>query len=1184
VIERLEDRFALAAPVAVNDAYSVVGGRSLESTASSALPAGAVVWRTQDGGNGHAYLSVAAPGGISWTSARDAAIAMGGHLATITSVGENNFIRANLPLVRGWIGGFQDHNSPSYSEPAGGWTWITGEPWGFTHWIATEPNEFIAAEDYLEIETNAEHRWNDITNVNSYTMGYYVEFPISKRGVLANDIDIDGDALTATLVSNASNGALNLNVDGSFAYTPEVGFIGTDSFTYRASDGLLDSNVATVTITVREDLPPVAADDAYSVIHGRSLEAISLPAGAVVWHTQDGGNGHAYFLVPAPSGITWTSARNAAIAMGGHLATITSAAENDFVRAELPAASGWIGAFQDHNAPSYSEPDGGWTWVTGEPWAFTHWDAGEPNETPAGEDYVHTWSNGERRWNDLRDIVSKLTTSYYVELSAATVLFNDTDADGDVLSATLVSNVTNGTLNLSSEGSFTYTPNSGFIGVDTFTYRANDGLSDSNVATVTIQVSTPALPVAVDDSYHMAQGRTLTGDALANDLNPYGVAITATLLSSPNHGTLAFASDGKFSYTPATGFTGADLFTYQLQNAAGQSSPATVRITIARTITPDFVVPLIPVTTPIPGVSSSYVALPFAGGFYFVGGFFGTVDFDPGPGVSALSSTGFQDAFIALYTPEGLVWVRQIGGADYERVRSMAVDRDGNVYVKGDSDAGPVSFGGTIVATQPLSLFFVKLDLNGDFSWIITPTGTRNNRSLAVDDTSEDRSQWSVYTVPLEPAETVGNIPYYTKLSAQTGQIIDTLEYIPLDPRDSYVMEDVFVDDRGLVTTVGYSVYYLGDAATGGTEITRWDNNFNILWSGGFPGTAQQRKQQVVVDAQGNTYVEAIFRGTVGFTPPDHLHDVASRGTGSNAYVSALDDAGNWKWATVLGSTETVEGAQIALALDATGNILTAGRFWGVADFGNIQLVSAGGWDAYVAYLDRTDGEVLGAWRMGGISTSYDFTGSVGTDAEGNTIAEFGVGDAAEVPTGETLTRGQYILKFRAASTTPVQGDITGDGRIDRDDVAIAAARFGSPVFIGAAGGDFDGDGRLSLFDVAILQQNLTLIAAPSPQPVASSPSMGLGRSGTGLVETRSIAHARSRAEMLSWLTHLHNGALDGAKLRGSKRARESPRQVQATVDRVLAQTESWDAPRKRAGPLRASRVTKKAPATPAIN
>ena len=69
-------------------------------------------------------------------------------------------------------------------------------------------------------------------------------------GILANDTDVDGDPIHALLVSGTTNGGLTLNADGTFSYMPNANFNGTDTFTYKANDGLLDSNNATVTITI----------------------------------------------------------------------------------------------------------------------------------------------------------------------------------------------------------------------------------------------------------------------------------------------------------------------------------------------------------------------------------------------------------------------------------------------------------------------------------------------------------------------------------------------------------------------------------------------------------------------------------------------------------------------------------------------------------------------------------------------------------------------------------------------------------------------------------------------------------------------------------------------------------------------------------------------------------------------
>lgn len=94
-------------------------------------------------------------------------------------------------------------------------------------------------------------------------------------GVLANDTDVNGDALQALLVNNPSHGTLSLNADGSFSYTPGAGYTGTDTFTYQTSDGHASSNVATVNITVSNNAP-VATDDNYTMVRNHIL-SISAP-------------------------------------------------------------------------------------------------------------------------------------------------------------------------------------------------------------------------------------------------------------------------------------------------------------------------------------------------------------------------------------------------------------------------------------------------------------------------------------------------------------------------------------------------------------------------------------------------------------------------------------------------------------------------------------------------------------------------------------------------------------------------------------------------------------------------------------------------------------------------------------------------------------------------------------------
>ena len=179
-------------------------------------------------------------------------------------------------------------------------------------------------------------------------------------------------------------------------------------------------------------------------------------------------------------------------------------------------------------------------------------------------------------------------------VNAPGVLGNDTDADNDPLTAVLQNDVSNGTLSLSPNGSFIYQPNGGFSGADGFTYVANDGTDNSNVATVTINVAGPGNtpPVANDDVYQTAFNTPLNVPApgvLGNDTDANGDALTAALQSNPSNGTLnSFSTNGAFSYTPNTGFTGTDSFTYLANDGLANSNVASVTITVLPPVGGDF--------------------------------------------------------------------------------------------------------------------------------------------------------------------------------------------------------------------------------------------------------------------------------------------------------------------------------------------------------------------------------------------------------------------------------------------------------------------------------------------------------------------------------------------------------------------------------------------------------------------
>lgn len=361
---------------------------------------------------------------------------------------------------------------------------------------------------------------------------------VTAPGVLVGDVDPDGDSLTATVVTGPAHGALLLNANGSFTYTPAGNYNGSDSFTYKVNDGQVDSSVATVVLTVGAvNDAPVAILDSYSATEDATLN-VTAP-GVLANDTDVEGAA----LVP-------TLVRNA---LHG---TVTLRADGSF---DYVPTANYSGA----DSFTYAVSDGSLSSLP----VTVNLNVAGVNDAPTavGNSYAAT-----------EDVV--------LSVPAPGVLAGDTDPDGNALRAILVTAPTRGTLTLNINGSFVYTPTANLNGPDTFTYKANDALVDSNVVTVTINVAAVNdTPVAVADSYSTNQNSPLVvppRGVLNNDTDGDGDVLTATLVTGPAHGTLTLNADGSFSYTPTTGYNGPDSFTYRAADATLTSAVTTVSLTV----------------------------------------------------------------------------------------------------------------------------------------------------------------------------------------------------------------------------------------------------------------------------------------------------------------------------------------------------------------------------------------------------------------------------------------------------------------------------------------------------------------------------------------------------------------------------------------------------------------------------
>ena len=159
------------------------------------------------------------------------------------------------------------------------------------------------------------------------------------------------------------------------------------------------------------------------------------------------------------------------------------------------------------------------------------------------------------------------------------------DPDGDPITAQLVSGPTNGTLTLNPDGSFTYTPNTHYVGPDSFTYTWSDGIATSEVAMVRIDVYNGA-PGGRAAYFVVKGGQTLRGQLGGHD--PDGDSITYILVSPPEHAEVSedgsmnfeFTPDGIFYYRPAPEFAGVDVFRYAVSDGVTSSEVFQVSIVV----------------------------------------------------------------------------------------------------------------------------------------------------------------------------------------------------------------------------------------------------------------------------------------------------------------------------------------------------------------------------------------------------------------------------------------------------------------------------------------------------------------------------------------------------------------------------------------------------------------------------
>lgn len=362
-----------------------------------------------------------------------------------------------------------------------------------------------------------------------------------------------------------------------------------------------------------------------------------------------------------------------------------------------------------------------------------------------------------------------------------------------------------------------------------------------------------------------------------------------------------------------------------------------------------------------------------SGNVYTTGAFSGTTDFDPGVGIFTLTPSGGIDAYVSkldasrnfvwakLFGSSGIdggqdialdaagdvysllslgntnyiyklsaagstVWIKNIGGTG----ESITLDASGNIYVSGgfagssDFDPGAGSFTMTAAGTD---IFVSKLDPSGTFIWAKKMGGTGSDASYGV------------------AVDASGNV-------CITGGFSGTAD---LDP--------------------GAGSYTVSSGGMGDIFISKLDASGNFVWATAMGWYANDLGYSIACDGAGNIYTTGNYVGTVDFDPGAGTYFLSGS---ASAFVLKLNASGTFGWA------KNVGGAPQSIALDAAGNVYTAGGFLGTEDFdpgvGTYTLTSAGNYDGYISKLNAS-GNFVYAGAFGG--ADYDICFGLALSAAG---------------------------------------------------------------------------------------------------------------------------------------------------------------------------------------------------------
>lgn len=391
------------------------------------------------------------------------------------------------------------------------------------------PNEDFYGQDSFEYQVFNGIRYSQTALIsievlnNTKPVVQNLEFNMFSDEMLQINLegtDDDNDDLTYS-VDTPSNGSIALD-GNNLTYTPNEGFLGLDTFNYKANDGVTNSDVATISITIVDRYPPIAENIELSMFRGETLEFTLM------------------------------------------------------------------GSDEDDESLEYNveNPSNGTIVVEGSKVEYT------PNDTFFGVDtFIYTVFDGKTLSNNAT-ISIEVIDNYRPIVQDIELVMNEgeslqftlsgSDNDGDTLIYT-VEDPSNGSINVDGEIA-SYTPDNGFTGEDIFYYSANDGLVESSLAKISIEVlKVNSAPSVSDLSFSMNKQSVLSFTLEGNDVDGDELIYT---LENPTNGAVSL-NGSNVIYTPNEEYIGTDVFSYYANDGSLDSEPASISVSVIDNLAPE---------------------------------------------------------------------------------------------------------------------------------------------------------------------------------------------------------------------------------------------------------------------------------------------------------------------------------------------------------------------------------------------------------------------------------------------------------------------------------------------------------------------------------------------------------------------------------------------------------------------